>query len=255
MFIDTHCHLNFSVFDPDLTTVLGNAKKAGIKKFIVPGVNFNYSQQAGMLSVRYPDVIYAAAGIHPHEAQELPDANMLIPLITNKTVAIGECGLDYHQYKGHPAVSKKDNQKKLFSDQIALAVKRNLPVIMHCREAFKDLFDVLDSQSSMPRGVIHCFSGGMQEIREAARRKLFIGIDGNVTYSRQLQLIVPQIPLSMLLLETDSPNLTPVPHRGKRNEPKYLRFTANHIALLTSRSISGIETQTTLNAETLFSFS
>lgn len=252
MFIDTHCHLTFPEFDGDRAMVIGNAKKAGVKQFICPGVDPVSSRQTVELAKKYPGMVFAAVGYHPYEAQRNPAVAEIENLIHDRVVAIGEIGLDYHQYKGEEAAGKKQNQKILFEEQIRLALRYNLPVIMHCRDAFEDFFRVLDSVPQMPRGVIHCFSGGLQEIRFAKERNLCIGIDGNVTYSKQLQSIVPQIPLSLLLLETDAPYLTPVPHRGTRNEPKYIPLTAACVADLLHEEIKAVETQTTENARTLF---
>lgn len=268
MFIDTHCHLNFPQFDADRAMVIGNAKKAGVKQFINPGVDLYSSKQAIELARRHPGVVFAAVGIHPYEAQHDPKVKELKRILTGsrpvkkqgKTtsiiVAIGEIGLDYHQYKGEEAEGKKQNQKILFEEQLHLALSNDLPVIMHCRDAYEDFFDVLDS---LPRpagwrgGVIHCFSGGLQELRMAADRKFFVGIDGNVTYSKQLAMIVPHIPLSMLLLETDAPFLTPAPHRGTRNEPKYIPLVAHEIAKLLNVSAKKVQEATSANARKLFS--
>ncbi len=252
MFIDTHCHLTFPEFDADRDMVIGNAKKAGVKKFICPGVDPLSNRQVVELAGKNPGVIFAAVGYHPYEAQQNPSVADLEKLLNKSVVAIGEIGLDYHQYKGEEAAGKKQNQKILFEEQLRLALKHNLPVVMHCRDAFEDFFTVLDLLPTMPHGVIHCFSGGIQEIRFAKARSLFLGIDGNVTYSKQLQAVVPQIPLRMLLLETDAPYLTPVPHRGERNEPKYVPLTAACIANLTGENLKTIEMETTLNAQSLF---
>ncbi len=270
MYIDTHCHLNFPQYDTDRAMVIGNAKKAGVKLFINPGVDLYSSKQAVALSQKHPGVIYAAVGIHPYEAQHDPDVRELEKIILEVTkkrsneptplVAIGECGLDYHQYTGEQALGKKDKQKRLFADQLELAFKYNLPVIFHCRDGYDDFFEVIDSvakptQEIYPealRGVIHCFSGGLQEVRQAQKRRLFIGFDGNVTYSKHLQSIIPEIPLSMMLLETDSPYLTPVPHRGTRNEPKYIPLIAREIARLHGTSVKDVEDCTTANAKKLF---
>ncbi|MEK7129734.1 MAG: TatD family hydrolase [Patescibacteria group bacterium] len=264
MFIDTHCHLNFPQYDPDRAMVIGNAKKAGVKQFINPGVDLFSSKQAVALAQKHPGVVYAAVGFHPYEAQHNQDVNDLEELIKSglslvtshlspvPIVAIGECGLDYHQYKGETAAGKKQNQKMLFEEQLLFALKYNLPVIMHCRDAYEDFFDVLDALPTMPRGVIHCFSGGLQELRMAQERKFFVGLDGNVTYSKQLERIVPNIPLSMILLETDAPFLTPAPHRGTRNEPKYIPFIARRVAQLVGATVDEVATATTLNAKTLF---
>lgn len=259
MFVDTHCHLTFPEFDPDRAMVIGNAKKAGVKQFVCPGVDPFSSKQVVALAEKNPGIIFASIGYHPYEAQQNPDVSLLENLIAQSTihdqrsiVAIGEIGLDYHQYKGEDAAGKKQNQKILFEEQLRLALKYNLPTIMHCRDAFEDFFSVLDSLPAMPRGVIHCFSGGLQELRFAIDRKLLVGTDGNVTYSKQLQATVPHIPLTMLLLETDAPYLTPVPHRGERNEPKYIPLTAAKIAELQRVPIADVETQTTANARSLF---
>lgn len=247
MLIDTHCHLTFPQYEEDRAMVVGNARKAGVKKFINPGVDELSSNQAVSLAKLHPGVIFAAAGFHPYEAQHNPDTSVLP---TDSIVAIGEIGLDYHQYKGEQAAGKKQAQKLLFDEQLALAAKLKLPVIMHCRDAFDDFFSIYDIYK-LP-GVIHCFSGGLQEVRMAKERKLFIGVDGNLTYSKQLQTIIPQIPLNMILLETDAPFLTPVPHRGTRNEPKYVPLIAKMIAQLQNQTFKQVEEQTTKNAGTLF---
>lgn len=255
MYIDTHCHLNFPQYDPDRAMVIGNAKKAGVKQFINPGVDIFSSRQSVELSHRHPGVIFSAIGYHPYEAQHDPDIHELESLIISESqtiVAIGECGLDYHQYKGENALGKKDKQKRLFEEHLRLALKHDLPVIIHCRDAYTDFFTVFDGIPNTPRGVIHCFSGGLEDLRMAQERNLLIGIDGNVTYSKQLQFIVPHIPLSMLVLETDAPYLTPVPHRGTRNEPKYILDIAQFIAQLKQKSVAEIEQQTTTNVHKLF---
>ncbi|MDP1721996.1 MAG: TatD family hydrolase [Candidatus Gottesmanbacteria bacterium] len=265
MFIDTHCHLNFPQYDTDQAMVIGNAKKAGVKQFINPGVDLFSSLQAVNLAKKHVGVIFAAVGIHPYEAQHDPDVRELEKIIIetmkkrgnepSPLVAIGECGLDYHQYSGEQALGKKDKQKRLFAEQLELALKYDLPVIFHCRDGYDDFFDVLDSLPSQPRGVIHCFSGGLQEVRQAQKREFFVGFDGNVTYSKHLQSIIPSIPLSMILLETDSPYLTPAPHRGSRNEPKYIPLIATEIARLHGVSVKKVEEATTANARTLFQIS
>ncbi len=255
MFIDTHCHLTFSHYDADRAGIVGNAKKAGVKQFINPGVDLYSSKQAIDLAQKHFGVVFAAVGIHPYEAQHDPEVHKLYNLYNDYkryVIAVGECGLDYHQYKGEQALGKKDKQKRLFAQQLELALKHNFPVIFHCRDAFDNFFDVLDSLPRAPRGVIHCFSGGLQEVRDAKRRGFMIGIDGNVTYSKHLQTIVPQIPLSMILLETDAPYLTPVPHRGSRNEPKYIPLIAHEIAKLHNVQVKNVEEITTENARKLF---
>lgn len=252
MFVDTHCHLNFPEYNDDRAMVIGNAKKAGVKQFINPGVDLLSSQQAVELAQQYPGIVSAGIGFHPYEAQQNPDVSSLEKLVSPSVVAIGECGLDYHQYKGEAAEGKKQNQKLLFEDQLSIAATHHLPVIFHVRDAFTDFFDILDHQPTMPKGTIHCFSGGLQELRMAQERQLLIGIDGNVTYSKQLAMIIPHIPLTMLLLETDAPYLTPTPHRGTRNEPKYIPLIAQKIAELQGISWKEVEVASCENACRLF---
>ncbi len=254
MYIDTHCHLNFKEFDEDRAMVIGNAKKVGVKKFINPGNSVVTSKQAIELSKQYPNVVFPAVGIHPYEITRNPDTHDLERLIIthNNIVAIGECGLDYHVYEDFPAVGRKTEQKQLFEAQLLLALKYNLPVIIHCRDAFADAFDVLDSLPTIPKGVFHCFSGGLADVREIEKRGLFLGLDGNATYSKQLKLVIPSIPLSMILLETDAPLLPPAGHRGQRNEPKYIPLITKTIAELQNISVKQVEEQTTKNTQTLF---
>lgn len=249
MYIDTHCHLTLPEFDDDRTAVIGNAKKAGVKQMIVPGVNLLSSRQATKLADGKH--LFAAIGFHPYEAQDLPDMTLLPPLLGDNVVAIGECGLDYHLYKGEQATSKKENQRRLFKEHIELALTYQLPLIMHCRDAFDDYFAIM-AQYPEARGVVHCFSGSRQDLRLATNQGLFIGIDGNVTFSPHVQSIISDIPLASLLLETDAPYLTPIPHRGKRNEPKYVPIIAEFIAQTLSITKSDVANQTTLNAQTLF---
>lgn len=251
MYIDTHCHLTFPQYNEDRAMVIGNAKKASVKQFVNPGVDPLSSKLAVELAQKHPRVVFASVGFHPYEAQNIHDVSLLESLLES-TVAIGECGLDYHQYKGHDASGRKENQKNLFDLQLRLALEHDLPVIMHCRDAFEDFFKVIDTLPHMPRGVIHCFSGGLEDVRMAQERKFFMGVDGNVTYSKFLGTTVPHIPLSMLLLETDAPYLTPAPHRGTRNEPKYIPLIAKKIAELQNIPLSEIERITTENAKNLF---
>jgi TatD DNase family protein len=258
MFIDTHCHLNFQNYDNDYLSVINNAQKSKVMKIIVPGVDLSTSFKAVELTQQNHQIIYASIGFHPYESEHDPHISDLENIIKHhqkSVIAIGECGLDYHLFKEEIAQGKKDHQKKLFSDHLQLANKYNLPVIMHVRDAWDDFFDVIDSMEKIPFGVIHCFSGGLRHINLAQQRKLYIGLDGNITYSHQLQSIIPQIPPEMMLLETDSPNLSPIPYRGTRNEPKHIPLIAQQIALLSNIQLAIIEQITTQNAVDLFHFS
>lgn len=255
MYIDTHCHLQFEQYNQDRETVIKNAIKSGVKQFIIPAVDPLSVRLAIDIADSFPGVVHASIGFHPYEASHNPDIRYLSSLLRNNTkniVAIGEIGLDYHLFKGEPALGKKQEQKILFEEQLRLALQYNLPVIMHCRDAYEDFFDVIDALPSVPRGVVHCFSGGLQELRFAIERKLFLGVDGNVTYSKQLQTVIPKIPVSSMLLETDAPYLTPIPHRGERNEPKYIPLIGRYVAGLYKTEEQQIADQTTANARLLF---
>lgn len=258
MYIDTHAHIQFSHFDMDRPMVIGNAKKAGVKQIIVPGVDMRSNTDAILLASKHPHEIFAAIGFHPYEAQkiipEIASQQLEELLLSSRDhiVAIGECGLDYHLYKDEDATSKKGIQKELLITQLKFASLHNLPAIIHVRDAYEDIFDVYDTVPNPPTGVIHCFSGGLQEIRMVKERGLLVGIDGNVTYSKTIQRIVSEIPLSMMLLETDTPYLTPIPHRGERNEPKYIPLVAACVAELLHTTVKVVMTQTTDNAKRLF---
>lgn len=257
MYIDTHVQLNFSDYDTDRDMVIGNAKKAGVKRFVVPGVDHNSCRTAVHLAHKHPGVIFSAVGYHPYEAPKNPDLSYLETLLNDEDnkgfiVAIGECGLDYHEYNGEVAAGRKDVQQQLFLDQLNLALTYDLPVIIHCRDAYQDVFGVLEKLPKIPRGVFHCFSGSQQDLRIVEQMGFYVGIDGNVTYSKQLPFVVPFIPLSMLVLETDAPYLTPIPHRGKRNEPKYIPLVAQKIADLQNKPIRDVMEKTTENARALF---
>lgn len=258
MFIDTHCHLNFHVFKDDVDEVIKRAKKAGVEKFIVPGTDLHSSKKAVELSHLYPEV-YAAVGIHPHHTVSLTSqtTSFYHQALTRlkdlakdkKVVAIGEIGLDYHIYKGNEGISPKEKQRELFLEQLEIAHALSLPVIVHCREAFNDLFSALPEKNI---GVLHCFSGGLFHLKTALGLGLYIGFDGNVTYDLSLLDAVSRVPLDKLLLETDSPYLSPIPYRGERNEPKNIRYTAKFIAQINKKMGSLIEEKTYINSRELF---
>lgn len=252
MYIDTHCHLTFPQFEADRQDVLTNAKKAGVKRFLVPGTNIGSSKDAIELAIAHADCVSAAVGIHPYEASDGSSVTGLERLLIPEVAAIGECGLDYHLYKGFPATGKKEEQKFLFDAQLRLALKRNLPVIIHCRDAYEDIFSVLDALPAMPAGVFHCFAGGLSDFREVSKRGFYVGFDGNVTYSKQLALIVPHIPVTNILLETDAPYLPPATHRGERSEPKYIPEIAHAVSRLTGTPPDRVAAQTTANARLIF---
>lgn len=266
MFIDTHAHLNFKAYNKNLEEVIDKAKKAGIDKIIIPGAKIDSSRKAVEISQKYDDC-FAAIGIHPHHVDEFTnlgernieeELNLLIR--KEKTVAIGEIGLDYHEYKDYPPVSEenKKNQKRLLLLQVELAQKSGLPIIFHCRDAHDDQLELIQSyiQTTQKdiRAVFHCFGGDKYHLKKILSLGFYVGYDGNITYegNSRLRELVKQTPLNRLLLETDSPYLSPVPYRGQRNEPANLILTATKIAEIHQKKIGRLAEITTRNATELF---
>lgn len=265
MYIDTHAHLNFHAFDKDLNAVIDRAKKNGVKKIIIPGAKIDSSVKALHISEKYPG-LFAAVGIHPHHVSEFVEkgdevASDLTSLAyCDKTVAVGEIGLDYYTYKNYPALTpdNKKRQKELLILQLKIALACQKPVIFHCREAHDDMLELLTGFQEKPgtrlRGVFHCFGGNKIHLKKVLELGFLIGFDGNITYeeNQRLQEIAVQTPLERLLLETDAPYLTPIPHRRQRNEPSYLPFLAEFISNLTGNNLKNITEKTQKNAEILF---
>ncbi len=261
MLIDTHCHLNFKSYKKDIGEVIERASNNNIGKIIIPGAKIDTSRKAIEIAGQYTNC-FAAVGIHPHHADLLSDAGkasdlekILTGLIKQpKIVAVGEIGLDYYQYKDGPAVDKdsKKRQKELFIFQLELAQENNLPVILHCREAFDDLLNIIKDKSIS--GVFHCFSGNIQQLAQVLEMGFYLGFDGNITYPENghLRQLVEYAPYDKLLLETDAPFLTPVPQRGNRNEPAFLVYTAQTVAEIKKTTLDKVMEITCSNALKLF---
>ncbi|VAX32539.1 Uncharacterized metal-dependent hydrolase YcfH [hydrothermal vent metagenome] len=249
-FIDTHCHLDMADFDPDRDEVIARARDAEIVAIITIGSDLKGSEGAVRIAGEY-DFIYAAVGIHPHDAKDYTsDTAEKIRVWSGekKVVAIGETGLDYH-YDHSP----RDVQREVFEKQLGLALELDLPVIVHCREAKDDTLKIL-SGSGISRGVLHCFSGDMDMAERVMAMGLYISFAGTVTFknAKKLQEIAAVIPDEYLLVETDAPYLSPVPLRGRRNEPSFLLHTARKLAELRDVGFEDIARITTLNAGRLF---
>ncbi len=248
--IDTHCHLDMSEFDNDREEVIARAKDTGFEALISVGSDFVSTAKAMELATLY-DFIYAAVGVHPHDAKDFSD-EMYLGLasraLNRKVVAIGETGLDYH-YDHSP----RDAQREVFRKHLRLAKEAGLPVIVHSREAKEDTMAIL-AESGIDRGVLHCFSGDLDMAEQAMSMGLFISLAGPVTFkkSSRLREIARLIPDEYLLIETDAPYLSPEPFRGRRNEPSYLEHTAKFIADLREISLDDLARITTLNAKRLF---
>lgn len=256
--IDSHCHLNLSEFNEDRRQVIMGAKKNGVKKILVPGFDETSSKISIQLAKEYPNFIYSSVGFHPYEASHDISPKFIEKIVSDNAseniVAIGECGLDFHLFGDTPVAGRISQQKLLFETQCYLANQYHLPIIIHCRNAFTELFSVLDNLPTIPSGVIHCFTGGLQDLSMALQRGFYIGIDGNVTFSKTISRVIAYIPLNRLLIETDSPYLTPVPFRGKRNEPKNVYYVAKKIAELAHVSFDTICETSSKNAYDLFLF-
>ncbi|MFZ4525645.1 MAG: TatD family hydrolase [Chlorobium sp.] len=238
MFVDTHCHLSFAEFDHDRHEVITRLTEEKISILIDPGVNVETSIKSIELASAF-DFIYANVGLHPHEAEQPVNKSVYEQLASlarsPKVVAIGEIGLDYH----YPEYNRSA-QHEAFREMLRLAKSLDLPVVIHCRDAWEDMLHILSEEShSGMRGVMHCFSGD-SVIADACIQKGFkLSIPGTITYKRSLLPdIVRTVSLDDLLTETDAPYLAPVPYRGKRNEPSYVRIVTESIA-----SIRGISLQ------------
>ncbi len=258
--VDSHCHLDFERFNEDRQAVISRALETGLERMLVPGIDLATSRAAVALAELHPQ-IYAAVGVQPNsglswERSTLKDLEDLAS--HPKVVAIGEIGLDYY-WDDTP----RDVQADIFDQQLALAGRLGLPVVIHNREATQDTIDALlhwqghlaaeGSPLAARPGVLHSYSGDITQAQPALETGFFLGISGPVTFKKaeQLRQVVSQAPLERLLIETDSPYLTPEPHRGKRNEPSYVRFVAHKIAELRQLPPDEVAQQTTENAARL----
>jgi len=270
MLIDTHCHLNFKAFEKDYRAVVERARKAGVKKILTVGVDIETSKRAVEIAKELEGV-KVTVGFHPHHCKGITSGEIdeikekLRKLAKNKkVVGIGECGLDYYEYKNtkYPPKAKafrrtgRNLQKQMFGIQIQLAKELNLAMVIHNRKADLDVLDTLDhfckTDGKYPTGVFHCISGSKQYVKKVLEKGFYIGIDGNVTYSKEVQELAKTVPLEKLVLETDSPFLSPESKRGLRNEPINVKITAEFLARLKNISLDKLETSTTQNAEALF---
>jgi TatD DNase family protein len=254
MLIDSHCHLNFTAFDPDRTEVLARASQTGIRAIINPSINLEDSQRVIALAESLSNV-YAAIGFHPNDATNFDEAALarLRALASHpKVVAIGEIGLDYYWDE-----SPRPVQRYVFEQQLALARELAKPVIIHQREASTDTMAVLRAWAASkehPGLVLHSFSGDQAMAEEAVALGFFIGISGPVTFknARSLPEVIKTVPLERLLVETDAPFLTPHPYRGKRNEPAYVKLVAERLASLRQLPLAQLSRQLTENTIKLF---
>ena len=249
MFIDTHCHLSSDDYD-DIDKVIKENKDALVDKMVVSLCELNSINKDINIKDKY-DLVFLTIGYHPSEADKILESDLIELkniLKLKKIVGIGEIGLDYHY--------SKDNimkQKWLFKEQLKIAEEFDLPVVIHSRDAVKDTIDIL--KEFKVRGIIHCFSGSLEVANIYIKMGFLLGIGGVVTFSNsKLKDVVKNISLANIVLETDSPYLTPVPKRGKVNSSKYLIYIADFIADLKGISVQEVAEITTNNAKKIFDF-
>lgn len=252
MLFDTHAHINDERFDEDRDLVISRARENDIEYILNPGADLETSIAAVNIA-NQNEKIYAAVGVHPHDVKDISEETIqeLKKLSENKkVVAIGEIGLDYY-YDNSP----RDEQRKWFKRQIELAKEVNLPIIIHDRDAHGETFDILKEYDVGSTGcVMHCYASSVEMAREYIKMGVYISIAGPVTFknAKKTYEVAKEIPLEYLLVETDSPYLTPTPYRGKRNESAYVKLVAQKIAESKGITLEEVAHQTTLNAKKLF---
>lgn len=249
MWIDSHCHLNDEAYKDDLDIVLKNMYDNDILKAMLISLNLNELNIAR--NINYKNIEFKKSiGVFPTDTYEFDEKTIeeIINEFKKDDIdAIGEIGLDYHWDKDH-----KERQKELFKKQLLIAKELNKPVIIHSRDASEDTFNILKETGN--KGVMHCYSGSMEMAKEYVKLGFYISIAGTVTFknARQAIEVIENIPIEKMLIETDSPYLTPVPNRGKRNEPAYVRYTGEFIANKLNIPIDLFQKQIEENYDTLF---
>jgi TatD DNase family protein len=257
MLIDTHTHLDDARYEPDREAMIARAREAGVESMITIGCDLATSRSAVALANQHP-FVYASIGVHPHEVKHIEDGwydeFRKLARDTTKIVAYGEIGLDYHYNHSDPEL-----QRRRFREQIQLARELKLPVIIHTREAQDDTIRILkEERASEIGGVFHCFSGDAWLAKDAIELGFYLSFSGILTFQNATMLreIAKTVPADRLLIETDCPYLTPIPHRGKRNEPAYVKHVAETLASITSNgstvTAEDIGRLTSENARRLF---
>ena len=250
--IDTHTHLYLKQFKEDIDDVIARAKESGVQKFIFPAIDSSHFDSMHNLKNKYPDEIYLMSGLHPTDVKEnyKDELDFVVnTLKTNNYVAIGEIGIDLYWDK-----SFLKQQQDAFKFQIRLAIKHDLPIVIHCREAFNEIFEILDKENcDKLSGVFHCFTGTFEEAQRAIDLGFVLGIGGVVTFKNgRIDKFLHKIDLKNIVLETDSPYLAPVPFRGKRNESSYIIHVLEKLSEIYGISKEKIAEITSKNAEKVF---
>ena len=250
--IDTHTHLYLKQFKDDIDKVIQRSIDKGINKFIFPAIDSTHFDDMHDLKNKYPGSIYLMSGLHPVDVKEnfKEELEFVVnSLKSHSYVAIGEIGIDLYWDKTY-----LKQQQEAFEFQIRLAIKNDLPIVIHCREAFDEIFEILDKENcDKLRGVFHCFTGTLEQANRAIQLGFKLGIGGVVTFKNGgIDKFLNRIDLNHIVLETDSPYLAPVPYRGKRNESSYITYVIDKLSEIYGLPIKKIASVTTKNAEKVF---
>ncbi len=252
MYCDTHAHINGEEYRDDLDDIVAQAHADGLAFIVDVGIDTATSHRSIEVASRFPNV-YATVGVHPHEAKTVSDGELkdLLDLHDReKVVALGEMGLDY--FYDH---SPRQRQREVYSLQIEYALARDLPVVIHARDAVQEAIDILARDfKTYPRGVFHCYAGDYRQATQLLDQGMFVSFGGPVTFKKNdaLRELIDKLPLDQMLIETDSPYLTPEPFRGKRNAPQHVKLVAERIAQIKGLTQEEIGQVTTANACRLF---
>ena len=246
--IDTHAHIYYDDYADRIDDVINAASDNGVEKIISVGVDLSTSEECIKLAEKYPSV-YATCGYHPHEADKAQKGYLYeLEEFSKqpKVVAMGEIGLDYHY-----DFSERKTQRKVYSEQLEMARSLDIPAVVHCRESDDDILAGI-KQSGHESGVIHCFASNLDFANSIINTGFCISFTGMITFIKELEEVVREVPLEKIMVETDSPYLTPIPHRGKKNEPAYVVHVAEKIAKLKEIGLEEVAEATTRTAYHLF---
>ena len=250
--IDTHTHLYLKEFKEDIDEVIDRAFNNGIEKFIFPAINSAHMKEMHKLRNKYPNNIHLMSGLHPVYVKEnfKEELDLVAESLSDfNYVAVGEIGIDLYWDK-----TFLKEQQEAFEFQIRLAISKDLPIVIHCREGFNEIFEILEAENcSKLRGVFHCFTGTLEQAKKAIGLGFMLGIGGVVTFKNGgIDKYINQIGIQNIVLETDSPYLSPVPYRGKRNESSYITYVISKLSNLYNKSELEIASLTTKNALKIF---
>ncbi len=252
MLTDTHTHLYSEAFDEDRNAMMARAKEAGIGRFFIPAIDSSYTEAMYRLEEEYPEEVFLMMGLHPTSVKanyEEELAHVEAEFEKRKFVAVGEIGIDLYWDK-----STLEIQKIAFKRQIQLAKRYKLPIVIHCRESFNEIFEVLETEADDALfGIFHCFTGTKEQAERAISFNMKLGIGGMVTFKNgKIDKFLHEIPMEHIVLETDSPYLSPVPYRGKRNESSYLKLVCAKVAEVYGVSEEEVARITTENSRAVF---